>query len=174
MKADNSVWAWGKNDRGQVGVGDFNNRSTSTMTLLNGTQKMIVSSISQPRAFAVGSDGSAWGWGYGLDGGRETTICCLDLATPDRIQGLGGIGTLSGVNSIAGGGEHTLALLENGDIVVWGRNGEGQYGVGTTQSGSDPQIGPTIPDVAALAAGRYHSVALTFDGLVWAWGTNWL
>jgi alpha-tubulin suppressor-like RCC1 family protein len=66
----------------------------------------------------------------------------------------------SGVDAIAGGVYHTLAL-KNGGVLAWGSNGSGQCDIPVAaQSG-----------VSAIAGGGYHSLALK-DGAVLVWGWN--
>jgi len=74
--------------------------------------------------------------------------------------------------------EHTLALSNRGRLVAWGKNTDGQVGVGNTTS---PVTLPVdISDkgsltgrtITAVACGNYHSVALTSDGVVHCWGAN--
>ena len=56
---------------------------------------------------------------------------------------------LSGVVAIEAGGKHTAALKQDGTVVAWGHNGNGQTTVPAGLSG-----------VVAIAAGEYHTVAL--------------
>ena len=63
--------------------------------------------------------------------------------------------------AIAAGYEHSMALKNDGTVVVWGDN---TYGARTVPSG--------LTGVVAIAAGAYHSVALKQDGTVSAWGAN--
>jgi trimeric autotransporter adhesin len=92
------------------------------------------------------------------------------LGTRNRVVAWGDNGrsqtnvpqSLMGITAVAAGGEHTLALLNNGRIEAWGDNRKGQSDV------------PTLArrDVVAMAAGAQHSVALKMDGKVVAWGSN--
>jgi hypothetical protein len=68
----------------------------------------------------------------------------------------------SGVTAIAAGYSLTVALRNDGAVVVWGFNGQGQTMVPVTaQSG-----------VTGIAAGNFHIVAVKSDGSVVAWGSN--
>jgi hypothetical protein len=62
---------------------------------------------------------------------------------------------------VAGGYDHSLALLNNGNVVAWGTNDYGQGSVPTNLGG-----------VTMIAAGWYHNVALLTNGSVTAWGLN--
>jgi alpha-tubulin suppressor-like RCC1 family protein len=72
--------------------------------------------------------------------------------------------------SIAGGGNHTLALRSDGQVLSWGNNDYGQLGDGTTINQAIPVKVQAKNDIVAVAAGYYHSLALKSDGTVLSWG----
>ncbi|KPA15065.1 RCC1 repeat-containing protein [Candidatus Magnetomorum sp. HK-1] len=76
------------------------------------------------------------------------------------------------VPSIAAGGSHTLALMEDGTVWAWGYNEYGQLGDYSTENKTIPVQVKDLNDVTAIAAGTDHSLALKQDGTVWAWGWN--
>jgi alpha-tubulin suppressor-like RCC1 family protein len=75
---------------------------------------------------------------------------------------------------IAFGSYHAVALRDDGRVLTWGLNSNGQLGRGETWDYSDAQPraieGPV--DVVQVAAASAHSMALTGSGAVWTWG--WL
>jgi hypothetical protein len=82
--------------------------------------------------------------------------------------------------AIAGGAYHTLALDSTGQLHAWGNNGNGQLGMGasdTTQR-NIPTIIPTASTsianktIVAIACGYYHTLALDSTGQLHAWGNN--
>ena len=119
-------------------------------------------------ATASASSFSAAGWGYNGSGqlGNGTTTLSR---TPVAVSGL------SNVVALAGGGEHSLALLGNATMMAWGANREGQLGNNSTASSRVPVavVNPlTIGGITAIAAGSEFSLALLKDGTVLAWGAN--
>ena len=62
---------------------------------------------------------------------------------------------------VAGGGEHSLALRQDGTVLAWGFNGYGQ----TT-------VPARVTNALDLAAGGNHSLAALADGTVVAWGRD--
>jgi len=132
-------------------------------------------------SLAVDAAGNAWAWGAGWSGqlGDGTGILA-DNIDPLQVVGPGGTGTLTDVVAVAGGNEHSLALLRDGTVWGWGDNGSGQLGGddgGTGWSDIPLQVmGPLgtglLTDVIAISAEAYQSFALRSDGTVWGWGTN--
>jgi alpha-tubulin suppressor-like RCC1 family protein len=117
----------------------------------------------------------AWGHnGYGQLGEGTMT----NSSTPAQVKGIGGVGALTGVVEVAGGGSHSLALRSDGSVVAWGQDTAGQLGDGTTTNSTTPVrvkgVGGTgaLTGVVAIAGGGYHSLALRSDGSVVAWGYN--
>ena len=76
------------------------------------------------------------------------------------------------MTAVAGGKEHSLALLSDGTVRAFGRNDAGQLGDGTNSSSATPVKVSGLRGVTAIAAGAHHSLALLLDGTVWAWGSN--
>ena len=66
------------------------------------------------------------------------------------------------ISTIAAGGSHSMALKNDGTVVVWGRNDDGQR----------DGIPAGLNNIVAIAAGNYHSMALKNDGTVVIWGSN--
>lgn len=78
---------------------------------------------------------------------------------------------------LASGTYHNCILGENGNVWCWGRNEEGQLGLG---SYNDVQILPTQANTSgvsgskwtSLAAGAYTTCGIRNDGTAWCWGEN--
>ena len=58
--------------------------------------------------------------------------------TPIKVLGQYGTGYLSGVTAIAGGNDHSLAIMNDGTVFTWGYNGYGQLGNGITTYSPTP------------------------------------
>jgi alpha-tubulin suppressor-like RCC1 family protein len=169
-----TLTAWGDNYLGQLGDG----------TNANGTIPVEVSKLggAELRAIAGGSryslalkdDGTVWAWGDNSFGqlGAGTNA---NRSTPVPVQvedSNDPSGFLSGVNAIAAGASHSLALKDDGTVWAWGDNQLGQLGDGTTTSSSTPVQVSDLDGVNAIAADFVFSLALKNDGTVWAWGSN--
>lgn len=80
--------------------------------------------------------------------------------------------------TIAAGDYHSCGLSIDGLAYCWGRNGDGQLGIGTLDPLMDrpepvvgPEGGPPLK-FASISAGGYHTCGLTLDGEAWCWGYN--
>jgi alpha-tubulin suppressor-like RCC1 family protein len=73
---------------------------------------------------------------------------------------------------LAVGAKHTLALKDDGTVVSWGSNANGQLGDGTSVNRLTPAAVPGLTGVVAIAAGPQNSFALLADGTVKGWGAN--
>lgn len=114
----------------------------------------------------VTASGTVKCWGANDQGqlGDATTV---QRAAAVEVQGL------SGVESLAAGGDHTCALAV-GSVLCWGRNDRGQLGDSTTASSSVPVRIASLAGVVGIAAGRNHTCAVIGDGHVWCWGADGL
>jgi hypothetical protein len=90
----------------------------------------------------------------------------LQLGTPLAVAGLGGI------QSIAAGTVHAVALSTDGSIFTWGGNAYGQLGNSTTAHNSKPANVVGLSGITALSTGGVHTLALRKDGALLAWGGN--
>lgn len=73
---------------------------------------------------------------------------------------------------VAAGGWHTAVLKADGSIWVWGYNGNGQLGLGSTMGQKTPVRMGTASDWVKVACGRESTFAIKADGTLWAWGWN--
>jgi alpha-tubulin suppressor-like RCC1 family protein len=178
LKNDGTVWAWGSNDAGQLGV-------ESTFTPDGYSNKPLRSGISVPLAdvsaiaasgmhsLALKKDGTVWAWGYnvkGQIGAPDTTVALfIPLAVTFNPSII--------VTGIAAGGASSYAVAADGSLWAWGNNENGQLGNNTTVASSVPvQVltapGAPLSGVIKAAGGLQHGLALKNDGTVWAWGYN--
>ncbi len=80
---------------------------------------------------------------------------------------------LAGVIAIAAGGDHSLALRNDGTVWAWGQNYSGELGDGTNTPRATPMPVKGLAGIVAIAAGSSFSFAIRNDGAVFAWGANW-
>jgi len=167
IKTDGTLWTWGSNSEGQLGVNDTTQRNTPVTTFAGGTNWKQVSGGRNHTA-AIKTDGTLWGWGRGISGelGTNTTV---NRSTP--------VTTFAGGTNwkqVSGGRLITAAIKTDGTLWTWGSNSAGQLGDNTSTARSTPGItftgGTNWKQVACGGLG--HTAAIKTDGTLWTWGLN--
>ena len=125
IKKDGTLWAWGYNNLGMLGIGST--ADTYTPVKVGTDDKWDMVSAAWDHTMAVKTDGSLWGWGSN-NGGR------LGYGTVggyliDPLQ----IGSQSDWAYVAAGSIHTLGMKKSGAVFAWG-DGDKALGIGTTLS----------------------------------------
>ncbi|HIV03231.1 MAG TPA: S8 family serine peptidase, partial [Candidatus Aphodoplasma excrementigallinarum] len=174
-KADGTIWAWGKNENGQLGNGASADSSVPVQVMgLAGIEQI---SAGEYHSMALRADGTVWAWGrnqYGQLGDNTRN----SSSTPVQVTGENGFGYLTGVEEIAAGIGYSMALMSDGTLMAWGHNNSYQLGDGTQQSRNAPvQVldsagTAALADVVEFSANGETTMAKTADGTVWIWGTN--
>lgn len=165
IKNDNTLWAWGRNNDGQVGVDS--NASIFTSPQQIGTDNdWLMISAGDEYSFAIKNNGTLWAWGNNTNGqlGDNSTE---DRDTPVQV------GTDNDWNWISAGTSHTLALKNDGTLWAWGSNSDFKFGVNTPANSLVPiQIG-TDSNWKIVRAARDHSIGLkNGSSNLWVWGGN--
>jgi alpha-tubulin suppressor-like RCC1 family protein len=165
LDSNGALWAWGQDNRGQLGNGSSN--TNLPIQVLGMTNVMAVAShgISDGDdgvyglSSAVKTNGTVWMWGVG-----DSEDILSFGSSPGQITGV------SNVITAAVGSDHALALESNGTVWAWGENYFGQLGNGTTTDSSTPVQVAGLSNIVAICAGDKHNLALASNGVVWAWG----
>lgn len=111
-------------------------------------------------SLALTSKGAVFAWGRGLFGELG------DGTRQDRYLPVQVIGLSAGVRAIDAGSHCSFAIRDDGALLSWGWNYQGQLGDGSTAASSLPRQVPALAGVAAISQG----LALMEDGSVRAWG----
>ncbi|HVW28652.1 MAG TPA: protease pro-enzyme activation domain-containing protein [Polyangiaceae bacterium] len=187
------VKCWGKNDAGQLGVGDTNPRGTTTAQTGASLPAVLLGSGRSARMLAAGArhacalldNGAIKCWGANDSGqlGLGDTANRGSAANQmgDNLSAVK-LGTGRTAIAVTAGTAHTCALFEEGDVMCWGANAQGQLGVGnsTPIGATANQMGDALVDVRfgkglkplAIAAERNHTCVLLNTGSVKCWGEN--
>lgn len=161
---DGSVWTWGANDAGQLGLGDTAKRSTPVRVP---DVKASYGVLGFTHALVLTEDGHVMAWGDNGSGQVGDGSANPSKASPVAVSGLP-----NDVVKIIAGSDHSAALTSDGSVWIWGANDFGQHGAGVmdTVAHAVPAKIAAVHDVVDIANGRDHLLALQADGTVWAWG----
>jgi alpha-tubulin suppressor-like RCC1 family protein len=165
IKNNGTLWTWGRNNFGQLGIGNLVDKNIPTQVGTGTDWKNVVMSTSSNYTLAIKNDGTIWAWGNNGGGqlGDGTTINRL---VPTQI------GTLNTWQSITVGSSQSHAIKTDGTLWGWGYNFSGQVGDGTNVNKLIPtQIG-TGTNWQTVDGGAEHTFAKKTNGSIWTWGLN--
>ncbi len=161
------VLCWGDRFSGQTGNGDKD--GVALVPEIAGTiGDATALGTGTYSSFAVRKGATAWGWGKNNDG-QLLLDTLLSQAAPVQIA------PVVDVKRLCGGEMYACALINDGKVVCWGRNTDGQLGHGSASYDSTPQPAGAVtglPGVVDLACGHYHVCAWDGAGHAWCWGKN--
>ena len=162
IKSDNTLWVWGYDDVGQLGINSSGTRETPVQTVAAGTNWKQVDCGHKFTA-AIKTDGTLWTWGRNNQGqlGNGTTT-----NNPSPVQIAGTTWKL-----VSAGFESTGAIKTDGTLWTWGINEwpNVTLGDGTSTTKSSPvQIAGTT--WKQISMGRRNAAAIKTDGTLWCWG----
>ena len=152
LNSDGTVYAWGRNDDGQLG----NNSTVHSYTpvrVLKGAytgsaylgddsdNKIIFLALGAYHSLSLAQDGTVYAWGYNTNGrlgdGTSTNSSVPIKSLMGEYDGTTYLGddTDNKIISIAAGFFHSMALDASGKVYCWGYGASGQLGIGTISSG---------------------------------------
>jgi alpha-tubulin suppressor-like RCC1 family protein len=144
LMSDGHVYAWGKNETGQLGIADHGStgyRCTAERVhgpddvgYLSGITKLAAGLA---RSLAVKGDGSLWAWsegGHGQLGIHSEN----DHTVPYRVHGPSDVGYLTDIIEVEAGDYFSLALRDDGTLWAWGENFNGQLGINSNNDHTVP------------------------------------
>ncbi len=177
LRADGTVWAWGDNSTGQLGVSPGTMARSLVPFQVPGVSDIIGIAAGGNHNLALKSDGTVISWGGNISGqcGQGTGSTPFEL--PAAVVNSGGISPLEGVTLVTAGAEHSLAILD-GKVNAWGDNTGSQIGLPTSTTFSDIPVviqdfaGADLEKIISISAGNVHSVALDVNGNLWTWGNG--
>ena len=122
IKTDNTVWAWGLNDYGQLGINSITTKRAPVK--VNTVTDIEAITAGELHSAARRSDCTVWTWGQNTNGqlGDGTTTM---RKVPVEVL------NVSDAISIGSGNFHTAEINTDCTMRAWGDNSEGQLGNNT-------------------------------------------
>lgn len=184
---DGTIRCWGRNGQGQLGLGDTDARGDEADEMGErlpsvdlGTGALDVAA-GEMHTCALLDNGSVACWGHGdflgIGGSGPLGDEPNEMGEALPAVDLGG----DAIIDVAAGEYHTCARLEDGKLACWGHNGQGQLGLGDTNTRGDApgEMGAALAAVDLgshatldVALGTSHTCALQANGRIKCWGTN--
>lgn len=163
IHTDGTLWSWGRNSDGALGIGDTDIESVATPGQI-GTDRWIDCTAGYYHAAAVKADGTLWAWGQNSQHQVDKSSASA-VAAPEQI------GADTDWTQVVAGLKMTAALKADGTLWTWGNNAESALGRATAD-GYDAEPMQVLDHVAQFAVGDMHVLAVKDNGRLWGWGYN--
>lgn len=165
IKKDGSLWAWGQNEYGQLGVGSYGQKSIPVPRKVNTDLDWTMVALHDDHAVALKTNGTLWSWG--VDDGGE-----IGIGAEKRYlyQSPKQIGNDSNWIQVAACQDAAYGLKKDGSLWAWGSNYYGQLGTGDTTNRKIPA--PVGVDLKwqQIHANNRNVIALDQNSRAWTWG----
>tara|TARA_B100001113_G_scaffold350030_1_gene346442 strand:+ start:144 stop:1316 length:1173 start_codon:yes stop_codon:yes gene_type:complete len=166
IKTDNTLWTWGQNSNGALGLNETYLKDKSSPVQIPGTTWKYVES-NKKSSMATRTDGTLWAWGNN-DRGQLAQNNRTQYSSPVQIPG-------TTWDVLAAGNQNVFCTKTDGTLWSWGYNGSyhrlGLLG-DENQYSSPVQIPGTWSDVKQISSGWMSTLALKSDNTLWGWGNG--
>ena len=178
LMASGEVRCWGRNNRGQLGLGDTEDRGDeieemgAALPAVPLAGKALAIAAGHHHSCALLEDGRVQCWGQNSSG---------QLGIADREdrgdepgemgQSLPAVDLGQAATDLVAGGDSSCAILEDGGLMCWGDNSDHQLGVqapGSTATPLQLELGAPVLSVDL----HQHGCALLVGGALKCWGDN--
>ena len=180
-------YAWGRNEKGQLGLGDTVTRNVPTLVPGLAGKRVVSAACGRFHSVVVTDEGESFSFGLNTYGqlGAGPPAKKLPKGAEDA-HALPVKVALADVRAVSAGAEFTVWLTRAGRLHSAGLPQYGQLGHGTDGSYNaadtsvkmqfaplyTPKLIAALEEktITRIASGHNHSVAVASDGGVWTWG----
>ena len=164
IKTDGTLWGWGANPFGNLGINSTIYRSSPVQ--IGALTDWLNIATGAGHSLATKTNGTLWSWGFGSDGqlGQNDTV---NKSSPVQV------GALTTWLTVASARYSSFAIKTDGTLWSWGDNNSGQLGDNTVIKKSSPiQVG-ALTTWSKVSSGFLATTgAIKTDGTLWLWGRN--
>lgn len=161
VESDGSLWCWGDNFDGQLGIGSHTNQVKPTR--VGSSTSWASVNTGGTHTCAIDRSGALYCWGrndYGQLGDGTRTVRLAPVRISTRLY-----------SSVATNVHHTCAVARDGSLWCWGMNSSGQLGLGDNTIRVVPTRVGTLTGWTQVSTGLYDTCALR-AGVASCWGGN--
>lgn len=174
VATDGSVYSWGYNDRGQLGLGSTISKSHTPRMIDSLREKYHITyaAVSYHHSAVVSSAGELLTFGMN-DCGQLGLDHTQHQHTPQLVDAL----SSQVITKVACGLYHTVVVTAGGEVYSFGKNDYGQLGLGHARNAKVPSLvkistSDSDEKIVDVSCGYYHTVVITEKGKLITWGRN--
>jgi alpha-tubulin suppressor-like RCC1 family protein len=158
VRSDGTLWGWG-----QVPIGSGSGTKSSPVQIAAGTWTTISTGVWSSQG--IKSDNTFYTWGgegRGMLGNGSSTG---NLSVPTQL------GTHTATMVACSTGAHLVGVIRSDNTLwMWGENGLGEVGDGTTTSRSYPVQVSSSSSWSKVSCGYATAAGIKTNGTLWIWG----
>lgn len=170
VRSDGTLWCWGYNNHGQLGIGTSNpTANNSSPTQVGALTNWSTISCGMDFVIATKTDNTVWAWGSNIYGEYGNGASGYHRSSPVQVSGF------TNWKRIVCARNNTFMLDTSGTLWATGLGTVGNLGDNTAVSKSTPvQIGASgiWKRLATNLTGGQNGAAIKTDGTLWVWGAN--
>lgn len=162
-RTDGTLYCWGANSAGQLGIGSTTPGSSSTPLLVAGGGWTSVALGYQHACGLRGNALSCWGDGGGNRLGQADNT---SYPSPAPVTGSWA--------SVTTGSDHTCGIDDTSRLYCWGAGGSGRLGRGSTAgtTAGPALVGGATATWRSVSAGQSHTCGTQLDNSLHCWGAD--
>lgn len=132
LTADGNVWAWGRNQYGNLGNGSASSSTAANATpaLVPGLSDVVMIANGRDHVLALKRDGTVFAWG--LNGSNQVNAGTTDVLSPVMVMGI------IDARGVYANGNQGFYEDTQGRLWGWGQNGSGNLGIPDDEDQSSP------------------------------------
>eukprot|EP00960_Hanusia_phi_P031772 749481-Hanusia_phi.AAC.6 len=167
-----SLFVSGGSEHGRLGLGHLAPAPTPVEIRSLNTVKITKVACGGYHCLALTEEKRVYAWGDGKWGNAGVSNS-TDVLEPQELNTL----AASSIISVHAGGCHSAALSQFGDLFMWGKNSNGQLGIGNTSGAEDSptkilNLDGIVVDVVSVSCGAAHTAAVSQYGDLITWGNG--
>ena len=162
IRSDFTLWAWGRNQYGQLGLGNTVDHSSPTQV---GTSSWLQVAGCGFHVLARDNTGQLYAWGKNANG-ELGNLTFISRSSP--IQVAGRID-----EKLAPGVDFSLCRTTTSTLVAWGIDNVGQLGGGGNSDSrlrSSPVQAGSGTSYRSVTTGSTYTLTIQYNGTLWGWG----
>jgi alpha-tubulin suppressor-like RCC1 family protein len=168
LRAPGALYCWGDNSQGQLGTGMAGTRPRSSPVRVGMINDFTKVSCGGDSCCALRSGGPLYCWGANTDGNAGINRSASGaVVAPTQVSAGSGFATVSV------GAAHSCAVRDDGALLCWGRNADGELGLGSSRVAQrQPTRVGSASDWHSVSCGPRHTCGIRGGGALLCWGGN--
>lgn len=161
---DGSMWCWGTNVHGQLGLGNTINQTMPTRVGVD--DDFVQVTLGGLHTCALRANGTLWCWGANPAGQLGLGESTAEEHAPRQV------GTDTTWTHIVARARFVCGLHQDHSLWCWGDDSNGQIGIDSVVDQRTPQRVGAERSWVAVGTGTRHACAIDTDGALYCWGAN--